>query len=113
MTTAKADLQHGKCFDRLKYESIKDLDDYLSAVYKHGICTYKADNRAGLLEIGVGCTVSHTIGPDEIEDEIDEGRPEVVIGTKGCIGSLLGSPITSVFMAIAVILATARSLWTP
>ena len=26
----------------------------------------------------MGCTVSHTIGPQEIEDEIDEGRPVVI-----------------------------------
>ena len=30
---------------------IKDLDDYLSAVYKHGTGTLIADNRAGLSEI--------------------------------------------------------------
>jgi len=57
---------------------IKSLDDYLAAVYKHGTGTYKSNNRAGLSEIGVGCTVSHTIGPEEIEDEIDEGRPVVL-----------------------------------
>ena len=62
----------------LNMSPIKDLDDYLSAVYKHSTGTYKADNRAGLSEIGVGCTVSHTIGPDEIEDESTRAAPIVL-----------------------------------
>ena len=62
----------------LNIGNINKLDDYLEAVYKHGTGTYKSDNRAGLSEIGVGCTVSYSIGPEEIEDEIDEGRPVVL-----------------------------------
>ena len=66
------------CLLGLNIGPINCLDDYLEAVYKHGTGTWKAHNREGLSEIGVGCTVSHTIGPEEIEDEINEGRPVVI-----------------------------------
>lgn len=63
------------CLLGLNIGPIKSLDDYLEVLYKHGTGTYRAHNTAALREIGIGFALSYTVGPAEIEDEIDAGRP--------------------------------------
>lgn len=63
------------CLLGLNIGPIKSLEDYLEVLYKHGTGTYRAHNTAALREIGIGFALSYTVGPAEIEDEIDAGRP--------------------------------------
>lgn len=66
------------CLLYLEIGEIACYEDYLKAVHKHGDGTAKRHNKAALRDLGVKFTYSESIAPEDLEAEIDQGRPVVV-----------------------------------
>lgn len=56
---------------------IEKCSDYADVVHRYGHGAYRRHHRAAMEDIGVTATFSHTLGYDEIKDEIDEGKPVI------------------------------------
>lgn len=56
---------------------IKTFEEYQKAVLAHGHGAYRSFHRSAMADLGILASFTHTLGPDEIKDQINDGKPVI------------------------------------